>query len=147
MSREGAAASRYLRLPGHAACCDNHAHTLDPDACTREPQGTKRGYGRCECGALSPMPLRNQLARRRWHRSHREAVDDSGVDVTVTGHTLVEVVDRYLRELDNPAPDYGQRAMYREWMRELVDQHRVAAGDDADEARAVGRAARQENRT
>lgn len=34
----------------------------------------------------------------------------------INGHTLEEVVARYLRELDNPAPDYNMRAIYLEWM-------------------------------
>lgn len=39
---------------------------------------------------------------------------------TINGHTLHEVVARYLPELDNPAPDYGMRQVYRDWMREFV---------------------------
>ena len=40
----------------------------------------------------------------------------------VNGRTLEEVVDLYLRELDNPAPDYTMRRIYREWMREFVPE-------------------------
>ncbi len=42
-------------------------------------------------------------------------------DETINGHTLHEVVARYLAELDNPAPDYGMRQVYRDWMREFVE--------------------------
>lgn len=34
---------------------------------------------------------------------------------------LATVVRRYLAELDNPAPDFTMRRVYRDWMRELVD--------------------------
>lgn len=40
---------------------------------------------------------------------------------TVSGRTLEEVVTEYLAELDNPAPDFSMRQVYRDWMRELVD--------------------------
>lgn len=35
---------------------------------------------------------------------------------------LAEVVHQYLSELDNPAPDFGMRGVYRGWMRELADR-------------------------
>ena len=38
----------------------------------------------------------------------------------INGHTLEVVVRRYLAELDNPAPDFRQRDMYRKWMAEFV---------------------------
>lgn len=44
--------------------------------------------------------------------------------VHASGRTLVQVVDEYLAELDNPAPDYQMRQIYREWMAELVEMHR-----------------------
>jgi len=52
-------------------------------------------------------------------------------EIRVSGHTLVEIVDMYLRELANTkAPDYVLRQIYREWMRESVDAH-SAADDEA----------------
>lgn len=44
------------------------------------------------------------------------------VPKTVHGQTLEEVVDLYLRELDNPAPDISMRTVYRQWMREFVPE-------------------------
>jgi Flp pilus assembly protein TadB len=41
----------------------------------------------------------------------------------VSRRTLEEVVDLYLRELDNPAPDYTMRGIYREWLREFVPEY------------------------
>lgn len=42
----------------------------------------------------------------------------------VAGRTIVDLMDEYLSELDNPAPDYGMRNVYRDWMREMVEAHR-----------------------
>lgn len=39
---------------------------------------------------------------------------------TISGRTLEEIVREYLAELDNPAPDYTMRQIYRDWMREFV---------------------------
>jgi hypothetical protein len=50
-------------------------------------------------------------------------------ETVISDHTLVQVVGRYLRELENPAPDHGQRAMYRMWMQEFVDAYRASGGE------------------
>jgi len=38
----------------------------------------------------------------------------------IDGYTLEEVVDLYLRELENPAVDINLREFYRGWMRKFV---------------------------
>lgn len=43
--------------------------------------------------------------------------------LVINGRTLEEVVDLYLRELDNPAPDFSMRQIYRQWMREFVPEY------------------------
>lgn len=39
----------------------------------------------------------------------------------INGSTLEEVVKEYLKELDNPAPDFTMRQIYRRWMGEFVN--------------------------
>jgi len=48
---------------------------------------------------------------------------DSKKPLVINGRTLEEVVDLYLRELENPAVDSTMREIYRDWMREFVPHY------------------------
>lgn len=56
--------------------------------------------------------------------------------------TLDEVVRKYLRELNNPAPDPTMRDVYREWMGEFVGVDWRAESEQARKRAEVERATR-----
>lgn len=48
--------------------------------------------------------------------------------IVIDNHTLEQVVARYLDEMDNPAPDFSMRQIYRRWMRAFVEHEEMHHG-------------------
>ena len=69
-----------LPIDGHALAYEGEAHTSEgapirPDPFWPSTGG--QGYGKCECGAMSPE-IGGRKYRREWHRQHKAEVREQG---------------------------------------------------------------------
>lgn len=63
----------YAHLHPHGLVGEGRPHDAAGQPLRCGPGEIVWGYGRCKCGATSPM-LRTRAERRRWHAEHKRQV-------------------------------------------------------------------------